>query len=169
FDALTADGFLVPTVVRLRVVYDGLLGKVVPSLRNQYVGTIEVTKRSLHVIPARCSRPSVNDFDWGSLRRYLKEMQRIDPKRTPKGELHDVVRVARIVPLYRECDVVAFDASDRSMVAFRTFDGEVGLPAYDEVLSRLFEQTPEILPFSSVEDGISTTPPVSLLPSDLAA
>jgi len=167
FETLSEDGFLVPIPSRIRVIYDAELGRLVPSLRNLYITSTDVTKRALHVIPAAFARPSVNDLDWASLRRYLKEMQRIDPKRAPQGELHDVVRITNVSPVYRQCDVVAFDASDHSSVAFRVFDGDAPLREYDDVLSRRFIDVREILPLVAQEDSASTDDR-SLLPKDLA-
>jgi hypothetical protein len=166
--ALTELGWRKPELVPLRVLYDGLTGELIAPNRLLYINPGEAAKTGLHVIPSRCSAPTLGDVDFVALRRVVREMRKQDARRVPDGELHDLIKIGSRKPAYRGCEVAAFEGPDGTVV-FRVLDRGKRLMTYEDVLTAMFPSQPEILPF---ERDVALTLPKAisaLIPPDLLA
>lgn len=159
-DALSELGWRKPETSVVRVLYDGLSGEFVAPNRLLYINSGESAKLGLHVVPARCQAPALGDVEVSAMRRILRELRRHDPRRVPDGELHDLIGIGARRPVYRRCDVAAFQGSDGALV-FRVLDRGKRLHAYEDALTAMFPKQPEVLPF---ERSDTAALPVELSP-----
>jgi hypothetical protein len=149
-DALMELGWRTPQTTNMRVLYDGLSGELVAPNRLNYIGGGESAKHGLHFIPSRCASPNLGDIEYSAVRRVMREIRRSDQRRLPDGDLHDLIGIVGRRPVYRKCEIVAFEGTD-SAIAFRVLDRGKRLVAYEEQLTSMFPVQPEILPLERSE------------------
>lgn len=153
----------------LRVIYDGLLGRLAPAIRYLDIHPAEVERRGLHPVPPRMDPPVLGDIDRNSLAAVLRETRQMNKGRIPEGELHDIIRLSQTFLMYRPCDVVAFEARDRSHVTFRVFDRKRRLADYETMLGAMLEKKPEVLPIERIPPKDQEGRDVFNLPPEIVA
>src|SRR5690606_6158757 len=134
--------------------------------RLLYINPGESAKHKLHAVPSRYEAPRLSDINLQALRGAVRDLRRLDQQRVPDGELLDVTDLISHRLVYRRCGLVAFEAPDRTVV-FRVLDRGKRLPNYEEVLTAMFPDQPEILPFERSEYLTLPSELSPLLPREL--
>lgn len=135
-----------PTVLSLACTWDSLVGELKPRRKRvRLASKAAIAADAVHAIPAKFDPPLLGDIDKEELQGVVRDMRRADPSSGYDGEVLDVLEISRSQAKYQKVDIAVFSDS-KDTLAFRILDRGARLRDLEQILARLAEQQPDVLP-----------------------